>query len=67
MKIVLSKSGLSRDFAFITAPNHVCTELFKLNGIDFKLHRLTIEEALVKPTVKEPPLSGNKKIEIKNY
>ena len=67
VKIVLSKSGLSRGFAFITAPVHVCTELIKLNGIVFKSHRLTIEEALVKPKVKEQPPSGNKTTEIKNY
>ena len=35
VKIVLSKSGLSRGFAFITALDHMCTELMKLNGIDF--------------------------------
>ena len=67
MKVVLSKSGLSRGFAFITAPDHVCTELIKLNGIDFKSHRLAIEEALVKPKVKEPSPPGNKTTEIKNY
>ena len=67
MKVVLSKSGLSRGFAFITAPDHVCTELIKLNGIDFKSHRLAIEEALVKPKVKEPSPPGIKTTEIKNY
>ena len=53
VKIVLSKSGLSRDFAFITALDHVCTDLIKLNVIDFKSHHLPIEEALVKSKVKE--------------
>ena len=67
VKIVLSKSGLSKGFAFITAPDYVCTELIKSNGTDFKSHRLTIEEVLVKPKVKEPPPSGNKTTEIKNY
>ena len=67
VKVVLSKSGLSRGFAFVTAPDHVCTELIKLNGIDFKSHRLAIEEALVKPKVKEPSPPGNKTTEIKNY
>ena len=67
MKIVLSKSGLSISLAFITASDHVCTELIKLNGIDFKSERLTIEEALVKPKVKEPSLSRNKATKIKNY
>ena len=36
VKIVFSKSDLSRGFAFITARYHVCTELIKLNVIDFK-------------------------------
>ena len=67
VKIVLSKLSLSRGFAFITARDDVCTELIKLNGIGFKSHRLTIEEALVKPKVKEPSPSGNKTTEIKNY
>ena len=66
VKIVLSKSGLSRGFTVITEADHVCTELIKLNGIDFKLHCLTIEEALVKPKVKEPSTLGNKIAEIKN-
>ena len=47
MKIIFSKLGLSRGFAFITAPDHVRTEL-KSNGADFESHRLTTEEAVVK-------------------
>ena len=30
VKIVLPKSGLSRGFAFFTAPDHVCTGLIKI-------------------------------------
>ena len=30
VKIALSKLGLWTGFAFITAPNHVCTELIKI-------------------------------------
>ena len=67
MKIVLSKLGLSRGFTFITAPDHVCTELIKLNGIDFKSYRLTIEEALVKPKITKSSPSGNKINAIRNY
>ena len=54
-------------FAFITAPDHVCTKLIKLNGINFKSHHFTTEEALVKPKGKESPPLGNKTTEIKNY
>ena len=64
---ILSKSGFWRGFAFITAPDHVCTGLIKLNGVDFKSNRLTIEEALVKPKAKQPSSSGNKTTGIKNY
>ena len=32
-----------------------------------KKHRLTIEEALVKPKIQQPPPSGIKTSEIKNY
>ena len=67
VKIVLSKSGVSRGFAFITAPDHVCTELIKLNGIDFKSYRLTIEEALLKPKITKSSPSGNRTTAIKNY
>ena len=64
---ILSKSGLWRGFAFITAPDHVSKGLIKLNGVDFKSHHLTIEEVLVKPKAKQPSPSGNKTTEIKNY
>ena len=66
MKIVLTKSGLSRGFAFITVLDHVCTELIKLNGKDFKSHYLTIEEALFKPKVKQSSPPKNKTTEIRN-
>ena len=53
--------------AFITAPDHVCIESIKLNGIDFKSHRLNIEEAQVKLKLKESSPSRNKTTETKNY
>ena len=65
VKIVLSESGLARGFVFITAPNHICTKLIKVNGTDFKSHYLIVAEALVKPKVKEPSPLGNKTTEIK--
>ena len=46
---------------------YYCTGSIKLNGIDFRSHRFTIEEALVKPKIKEPSTSGNETTEIKNY
>ena len=54
LKITVVRKLLSRNqvyrelLAFIAAPNHVCTELIKLNGLDFQSQRLTIEEAPVK-------------------
>ena len=66
VKIILSESGLSRGFAFITAPDHACTELIKLNALNFKSHRLTIKEAQVKPKLKESSPSRNKTTETKN-
>ena len=66
-EIALSKSSLSRGFAFITAPDHVCTELIKLNRIDFKSHPLTNEEAQVNPRLKESSPTRNKTTETKNY
>ena len=64
MKIVPSKSGLSRGFAFITAADHAYTEL---NGIDFKSHCLTINDNLIKAKVTESSPSDNKTTAIKNY
>ena len=55
-----------RGLAFIIAPDHVCTELIKLNGIDLKSHRLIIEEDLVNPKITELP-SDNKTTAIKIY
>ena len=67
VKIVPSKSGLSRGFAFITAAEHAYTELIKLNGIDFKSHCLTINDNLIKAKVTESSPSDNKTTAIKNY
>ena len=67
VKIVLSKSGLLRSFALITAPDHLCKELIKLNGIDFDLHCLSIEESPVNTKMTGPSLSDKKKIATKNY
>ena len=39
------KTGKSKNFAFVTAPEHVHTELIKLNGIEFYGRQLVIEEA----------------------
>ena len=67
VKILLAKSSLSKGFAFITAPDCVCTELIKLNGTDFELHHFTIEEALVKPKRTDSSPSNKKKAAIKIY
>ena len=39
------RSGISRKFAYVTAPNHFSKELLKLNGETFKERPLAIEEA----------------------
>ena len=39
------KSGISRKFAYVTAPDHMSKELLKLNSETFKERPLTIEEA----------------------
>lgn len=43
------KTGKSKNFAFITVPEHVHNELMKLNGIEFYGRQLVIEEAKTKP------------------
>ena len=39
------KTGKSREFAFISCPDHVCNELIKLNGIDFLETCIIVKEA----------------------
>ena len=56
-----------RGFTFVTAPDHLCTKLIKLNGTDFKSHHITIEETQVKPKVKESSPLRNKTTGTKNY
>lgn len=41
------KTGKSKNFAFITVPEHVNSELLKLNGIEFYGRQLVIEEAKI--------------------
>lgn len=43
------KTGKSKNFAFIDVPEHVNSELMKLNGIEFYGRQLVIEEAKTKP------------------
>ena len=39
------KTGKSREFVFISCPDHVCNELIKLNGIDFLETCIIVKEA----------------------
>jgi len=43
------KTGKSKNFAFVNVPEHVHSELMKLNGIEFYGKCLVIEEAKTKP------------------
>lgn len=43
------KTGKSKNFAFINVPEHVHSELMKLNGIEFYGKMIVIEEAKSKP------------------
>ena len=42
------KTGKSKNFAFVNVPEHVHSELMKLNGIEFYGRQLVIEEAKTK-------------------
>merc|ERR1712121_98243 len=42
---VCEKTNKSKNFAFVTVPEHVHAELIKLNGIEFYGKQLVIEEA----------------------
>jgi len=42
------KTGKSKNFAIVTAPEHVHAELIKLNGIEFYGRQIVIEEAKTK-------------------
>jgi len=43
------KTGKSKNFAFVNVPEHVHSELMKLNGIEFYGRQVVIEEAKTKP------------------
>lgn len=47
------KTGKSKNFAFITVPEHVNSELLKLNGIEFYGRQLVIEEAKIQEECKD--------------
>ena len=42
---VNQKTGKNKEFAFITAPEHVYIQLIKLNGIELKGKEITIQDA----------------------
>ena len=44
-----SNTGKKKYFAYVTAPEHVTTELIKLNGIEFNSKCIIVEEAKNKP------------------
>ena len=39
------KTGLSKGYAFVSAPKHVCDELLKLNEVNFHGSQIKIKEA----------------------
>merc|ERR1712142_1117789 len=45
------KTGKSKNFAIVTVPEHVHSELIKLNGIEFYGRQIVIEEEVVVITV----------------
>ena len=44
---ICEKTNKSKNFAFVTVPEHVHAELIKLNGIEFHGKQLVVEEAKV--------------------
>ena len=64
MNILISNSSLLRLCIYYSA-DHVCTELNKLNGIDFEWHYLAIEEALVKSKRTQSSSSEKKELLLK--
>ena len=48
----------TRGHVYITAPRHVCDELVKLNGVEFKGKFFIIENVKVRPKVKNPNLTN---------
>ena len=52
------QTSKTRGHVYITAPKHVCDELVKLNGVEFKGKFLIIENAKVRPKVTNPNLTN---------
>ena len=42
------KTGKSKGYAFLNVPDHVYSEIVKLNGVEFKSKQLVLEEAKTK-------------------
>eukprot|EP00111_Clytia_hemisphaerica_P006661 TCONS_00019267-protein len=54
------KTGKSKNFAFVNVPEHVHSELMKLNGIEFYGRQLVIEEAKTKDDEKNDENKENR-------
>jgi len=61
------KTGKSKNFAFINVPEHVHSELMKLNGIEFYGRQLVIEEAKTKDDEKNDENKENNNKPRSNY
>ena len=44
----MQKTGKSKGYAFLNVPDHVYSEIVKLNGVKFKSKQLVLEEAKTK-------------------
>ena len=49
----------ARGDIYITAPKHICDELVKLNGVEFKGKYQLIEAAKVRPKVANPSTASH--------
>ena len=44
----MQKAGKSKGYAFLNVPDHVSSEVGKLNGVEFKSKQLVLKEAKTK-------------------
>ena len=60
------KTGKSKNFAFVNVPEHVHSELMKLNGIEFYGRQVVIEEAKTKPDSEKENKENKEKRKARN-
>ena len=61
------RTGKYKRYVFLNVPDHVYSEIVKLNGVEFKSQKLVLEEAKGKHKVCTPDEQNPPDYQFKNY